>query len=113
MERRYVDKAKPMVAVFGATGYTGRFVVAELLRRGITPVAVARRAEALLTANFPQSGVLCRQASVENGTAIDEAFQGTQAVLNCAGPFADTAGVIADAALRAEIHYLDVCAEQG
>jgi putative NADH-flavin reductase len=40
-------KDKRVVAVFGATGHTGRFVVAELSQRGMTPVAVARDAEAL------------------------------------------------------------------
>ena len=34
--------AKPVVAVVGATGHTGRFVVAELLRREMTPIAIAR-----------------------------------------------------------------------
>ena len=28
---------KPVVAVFGGTGHTGRFVIAELLRREMTP----------------------------------------------------------------------------
>ena len=33
---------KPVVAVFGATGHTGRFVIAELLWRETTPIAIAR-----------------------------------------------------------------------
>ena len=40
MER--LTTAKPVVAVVGATGHTGRFVVAELLRREMTPIAIAR-----------------------------------------------------------------------
>ena len=39
MER--LTTAKPVVAVVGATGHTGRFV-AELLRREMTPIAIAR-----------------------------------------------------------------------
>jgi 2-methylisocitrate lyase-like PEP mutase family enzyme len=42
-----MDLSKSAVAVVGATGYTGRFVVADLLRRGITPIAIARNAAAL------------------------------------------------------------------
>ncbi len=34
------------------------------------------------------------------------------AVINCAGPFIDTAAPVIDAALRGSIHYLDVAAEQ-
>jgi uncharacterized protein YbjT (DUF2867 family) len=44
---------QPAVAVIGATGYTGRFVVADLLRRGITPIAIARNAAALDAASAP------------------------------------------------------------
>ena len=36
---------KPVVVVFGATGHTGRFVIAELLRREMTPIAIARDAK--------------------------------------------------------------------
>jgi hypothetical protein len=39
-------------------------------------------------------------------------FSGAVAVINCAGPFLDTAGPVIAAALRARIHYLDVTAEQ-
>jgi len=104
--------AKPTVAVYGATGYTGRFVVAELLRRGMTPIAVARNAKALSAANYPENEVFCRQAIVEDPASLDRALHGAQAVINCAGPFIDTADAIASAALRGGSHYVDVCAEQ-
>jgi uncharacterized protein YbjT (DUF2867 family) len=44
--------AKPVVAVFGATGHTGRFVIAELLRREMKAIAIARDPAAL--AAIPQ-----------------------------------------------------------
>ena len=103
---------KPVVAVFGGTGHTGRFVIAELLRRGMTPIAVARSAEALAAANFSKSEVICRQATVDDAASLDQAFHGAQAVINCAGPFVDTADAVASAALRAGMHYVDVAAEQ-
>ena len=46
---------KPVVAVFGATGHTGRFVIAELLRRVMTPIAIARDVKALSEAEFPEN----------------------------------------------------------
>jgi len=36
------DSTKPVVAVFGGSGYTGRFVIAELLSRKMKPIAIAR-----------------------------------------------------------------------
>ena len=64
--------AKPVVAVFGGTGHTGRFVIAELLRRGMTPIAVARSAEALAAAHFSTSEVICRQAAVDDARHPDD-----------------------------------------
>lgn len=100
------------VAVFGAAGHTGQFVVAELLRRGLAPIAIARNLTALAAAKFPEPEVLCRQAFVSDAESLDQAFNGARAVINCAGPFLEIADAVATAALRAGIHYLDVTAEQ-
>jgi hypothetical protein len=100
------------IAVFGAYGHTGRFVVAELCRRGWTPVLSGRdpgKLEALSIA-FPT--LECRPASVDDPAALDRAMAGAAAVINCAGPFLDTAQPLIEAALRARIGYLDVAAEQ-
>jgi short subunit dehydrogenase-like uncharacterized protein len=99
------------IAVYGAYGHTGRFVLGELRRRGFTPVACGRDATRLheLAA---ATGIQTRVAAVDNPTALDAAFAGTAAILHCAGPFLDTAKPVLDAALRARIHYLDVAAEQ-
>ncbi len=107
-----ITKASPTVAVLGANGHTGRFVVAELLRRGFKPIAIGRDAERLAVAGFLERGIECRQASIEDEQALDRALTGTAAVINCAGPFVDTADAVVRAALRSRIHYLDVTAEQ-
>jgi NAD(P)-dependent dehydrogenase (short-subunit alcohol dehydrogenase family) len=111
-EQGKIDTNKPVVAVFGATGHTGRFVIAELLRRGMTPIAIGRSAKTLSAANFPENEVYRRQATVDDEASLDRALHGALAVINCAGPFLDTADAVANAALRAGIHYVDVCAEQ-
>ena len=41
------DKSDRTVAVFGAAGHTGRFVVSELRRRGLTPILSGRDAAKL------------------------------------------------------------------
>jgi hypothetical protein len=75
------------VAVLGATGHTGSFVIAELRRRGVTPIPCGRT------------------------TDLDLAFRGAHAVINCAGPFAATAAPTIESAIRVGIPYLDVTAE--
>ena len=100
------------VAVYGAYGHTGRFVTAELLRRGLIPTLSGRDAGKLaaLGAEYPS---LDRQpAAVDDADALAAALDGVAAVVNCAGPFLDTALPVATSAVRAGVHYLDVSAEQ-
>lgn len=100
------------VAVFGASGHTGRFVVAELLRRGFRPIPIGRDASRLAASGFQDRGMENRIANVEDTASLDRALADAAAVINCAGPFLDTAGPLIAAALRARVHYLDVTAEQ-
>jgi hypothetical protein len=99
-----------MVAVYGAYGHTGRFVVERLRERGFTPVLSGRDADRLKAA-AAATGAEARPAAVDDPAALDRALAGTAAVVNCAGPFATTAGPVAEAALRAGIPYVDVAAE--
>jgi hypothetical protein len=105
------DRAKPVVAVFGAYGHTARFVTAELVARGWTPVLSGRDAAKLAAAAAVHPGVESRVASVDDPASLDRALSGAAAVINCAGPFGDTAPPLIEAALRAGIHYLDITAE--
>ncbi|MGW2200722.1 saccharopine dehydrogenase family protein [Streptomyces sp. NPDC001774] len=98
------------VAVFGAYGHTGRFVVAELVERGFVPVLSGRDAGRLKTL-ADGTGLDARPATVDDPDSLDRALAGTAAVINCAGPFASTTAPVIEAALRAGIPYLDVAAE--
>ena len=100
------------IAVFGASGHTGRFIVAQLLCRGFVPLAIGRDITRLREAGFQARGVPIRTASIEDPASLDRSLAGAAAVINCAGPFLDTADAVAAAALRTGIHYLDVTAEQ-
>ncbi|MFF1923677.1 saccharopine dehydrogenase family protein [Streptomyces sp. NPDC058221] len=99
------------VAVFGAYGHTGRFVVAELLDRGFVPVLSGRDADKLRALAAVRPGLGVRPAAVDDPAALDRALAGAAAVVNCAGPFATTAAPVIEAALRAGIPYVDVAAE--
>lgn len=96
----------PRVAVYGASGHTGGFVLDELARRGIPAVAVGRR-RTVLRGAAPQ-----RIAAIDDPAALREAFAGCAVVIHCAGPFLDTAAPVIEAALDAGCHYIDVTAEQ-
>lgn len=102
---------RQVVAVYGAAGHTGRFVIRELSRRGFTAIAIGRNAANLAAADFP-AGVRREVAALDDPASVARALTGADAVVNCAGPFLDTAEPLVSAALRAGIHYFDVTAEQ-
>lgn len=100
------------VAVYGATGLTGRFVAELLAARGFRPVLVGRNAEALARLSQVCPGAEVRVAAIDDPAALDAALRDTEAVIHCAGPFLDTATAVIEAALRNAVHYIDVTAEQ-
>jgi short subunit dehydrogenase-like uncharacterized protein len=100
------------VLVYGATGHTGRFVVDELLRRGLTPVLAGRSAERLAAVAPRHAALDQRVAGIDDPDLLRRAVAGVGTVVNCAGPFLDTAAPLARAAVEAGAHYLDVTAEQ-
>lgn len=93
------------VAVVGATGHTGGFVVDELSRRGLPWVGVGRRPAVV-------RGREVRVAPLDDAAALAAAFADCAVVVNAAGPFLDTADPVIGAALAAGCHYIDVTAEQ-
>ena len=99
------------IAVYGAYGHTGCFVVAELQNRGWMPMLSGRDAEKLDALAAESGGLEIRPAAVEDAESLDRALDGAVAVINCAGPFAVTSAPIIEATLRAKIPYLDVAAE--
>jgi short subunit dehydrogenase-like uncharacterized protein len=104
--------AHPQVLVFGATGHTGRFVVDELIRRGLTPVLAGRSAQRLAAVAPGHAALDRRVVDLDDHDLLRKALAGVGAVINCAGPFLDTALPLARAAVDAGAHYLDVTAEQ-
>jgi hypothetical protein len=95
------------VAVYGGGGHIGHFVVDELQRRGMPVITVGRGAATL------PAGVPTRVASIDDTEALARAFAECSVVINCAGPFLDTAESVIEAAIKANAGYLDVTAEQG
>ena len=100
------------IVVFGASGHTGRFVVSELARRGAMGILAGRDPAKLLALHQTYPAFEARVASIDDPASLDRALLGASLVINCAGPFADTATPVMEAALRTRIHYLDLTAEQ-
>ncbi|ELY90460.1 saccharopine dehydrogenase family protein [Natrinema altunense] len=95
--------------IYGAYGYTGRLIAREAVARGGSPVVAGRDGRAV-AAQADELGVVGRTVPVESA-ALDAVIEPFDAVLNCAGPFAETAGPLADACLETGTDYLDITGE--
>ena len=101
------DADTSRLLVYGAYGYTGRLVVDAATDRGYDPIVAGRNAaktRGVATANDLQA----RSFPVAEA---DAHLGDVDAVLNCAGPFAETADPMVDACLDTGTHYLDITGE--
>src|SRR6516164_10180234 len=96
--------------LYGANGYTGRLIAREAVVRGLHPVLAGRNAAAV-SELARQLGLEHRVFALDDAAATRAGLAGMTAVLHCAGPFARTAGPMADACLEAGVHYLDITGE--
>ena len=98
------------LVIYGATGYTGRAITRTAVARGLNVTVAGRDANKLrhLAAEF---GVAWQALNLQDTEGLIQLFSGACAVLNVAGPFAETAVPVAQACLTAGVHYLDVSGE--
>ena len=100
------------IAVFGATGYTGRLVAAELHRHG-APLLLAGRDRARLAAQARAlAGAEVLVARVDEPRSLDALAARARVIVNCVGPFIDLGEPVVRAAIAGGAHYLDTTGEQ-
>lgn len=103
-----------MITLFGATGFTGRLIAAELSKSG-QPFRLAGRSSAKLKAlsNSLESKPEWLVADATQISSLPALFKDNQVLINCAGPFTDLGErIIAQAAMSGS-GYLDVSNELG
>jgi short subunit dehydrogenase-like uncharacterized protein len=101
------------IALYGATGYTGRLVTDELVRRGVDFVLGGRNAEKLRRlADERGRGAAIRTASIDDPASLRALLDGCDVVINCAGPFSLAGEAVVDAAAETGTHYVDSTGEQ-
>jgi short subunit dehydrogenase-like uncharacterized protein len=101
------------VAVYGASGYTGKLVVREAVRRGLELVLSGRNADKLhRVADEAGVDAPVRVAAVDDRGALRHALGDCAVVINCAGPFTRYGEPVVRAAVETGTHYLDTTGEQ-
>lgn len=101
------------VAVYGATGYTGRLVARELEQAGADFVLSGRNQEKLDQLSGTLEGeVRAVAASIDEPESLRRLFSESATVINCAGPFSLYGEPVLRAAVETGTHYLDTTGEQ-
>jgi short subunit dehydrogenase-like uncharacterized protein len=96
--------------IYGAGGYTGRFIARHAYKRGHHPL-LAGRTKSALTMVAEQLDAPLRTVSLDDRAELRAALVGVDVVLNMAGPFLRTASPLAEACIDAGTHYLDISNE--
>jgi saccharopine dehydrogenase (NAD+, L-lysine-forming) len=99
-----------MITVYGATGYSGRLICAELAKRKL-PFRIAGRDEKKLKTLAQYCGNPEIVVAPLDDAAALQKMASCQVVLDCAGPFVLMGRPVQDAALRAGAHFLDITGE--
>ncbi|MGZ5347826.1 MAG: saccharopine dehydrogenase family protein [Solirubrobacterales bacterium] len=101
------------IAVYGATGYTGRLVAAELKAAGADFV-LSGRSRPKLDALAAELGgdVRVQEAALDDEASLRSLLGDCAAVIACAGPFTLHGEPLLKAAVETSTHYLDTTGEQ-
>jgi short subunit dehydrogenase-like uncharacterized protein len=101
------------IAIYGATGYTGRLVTAELARAGAELVISGRnrgKLDALAAEVEAQPEVT--PVTLDDPASLRALLADCPVVIDCAGPFVLHGEPVMAAAVEAGTHYLDTTGEQ-
>ena len=101
------------IAVYGATGYTGRLIAAELKAAGADFALAGRNAQKLDSLAAELGGDIRTQAvSLDDEAGLRSLLSDCSAVIACAGPFTLHGEPVLKAAVETSTHYLDTTGEQ-
>ncbi len=98
--------------VYGVTGYTGKLILEQARKEGLS-LLMAGRDEEKLRVLKEQYGFEYICFDLSSRQQIAEILQDVVVLLNCAGPFSQTAKVLMSACLHSKTHYLDITGEIG
>lgn len=96
--------------IYGASGYTGRMAAEQARAVNLSPV-LAGRSHGPLARLGEKLNADYRVFELSDKHAVDAALSDVSVLLNCAGPFVETAEPLMRAAIGAGVHYLDIAAE--
>jgi short subunit dehydrogenase-like uncharacterized protein len=96
--------------IYGANGYTGRLIARHAVELGLKPILGGRNWNAVM-ALATELGLTANVFDLRQPAATVEYIKEATVVLNCAGPFSQTARPMMEACIAAGADYLDITGE--
>ncbi len=100
------------IAVYGATGYSGRSIARELVAAGHDVLLTGRSTPALRRLSVELGGIDHHAVELTDSRGLTELAARVRTLVNAAGPFAHTCAPVAAAAIAGGCHYVDISGEQ-
>jgi short subunit dehydrogenase-like uncharacterized protein len=101
---------QPQLMIYGANGYSAQLIIEELLLRKIQPV-LAGRNETALKHLAQKYNCEYKAFDLLNEEIVNVELKEIHTVINCAGPFIQTAKDLMEACLHIKTNYLDITGE--
>ncbi|MXV62605.1 saccharopine dehydrogenase [Natronorubrum sp. JWXQ-INN-674] len=100
----------PTLLLYGSYGFVGSLIANEAIDRGLDPILAGRDRETLREQvdDLEQPG---RRFSLDDPDTVAEALEDVDCVLNCAGPFSNTADPLVEGCLESGTDYVDITGE--
>lgn len=102
-----------LIAIYGASGFTGGLIARELQQRGVKFLIAGRDQRKLEALSGELGGVSFAVVSVDDAAGLREMLEPCSVVIACAGPFGLYGEPVVAAAVETGTHYLDTTGEQG
>src|SRR5262245_20356685 len=107
-----LSRQRGPIAVYGATGYTGKLVAAELRDAKADFVLSGRNRDKLLALAEELGGDVEVRPAALSEPELRRLLEGCAAVIDCAGPFTLHGEPVLKAAVDTGTHYVDTTGEQ-
>lgn len=100
----------PTLLIYGSYGFVGSLIAEEAIDRGLDPILAGRDREKLRE-QVDELGQPGRRFSLEDPEIVAETLEDVDCVLNCAGPFSNTADLLVEGCLESGTDYVDITGE--
>ncbi len=103
------------IVIYGASGYTGKLIAAELTKRGAAIVLAGRsrdKLEAVAAGLDPGAEARVVAVALDDRAGLRDLIAPAAVVVGCAGPFTLHGTPVIEAAAETGTHYLDTTGEQ-